>query len=446
MSWSVFRPRNRGKLSRYYSAKIKVPTWSRERVFALKLTQKDVAEEKAREMARDFERESVNLPSLSAPRRAAKTPLADQLTAFLVDVEGRGRSPATVRVYRVVLGRLAKCCRWQTLADINAESFGRWRVGDAVSPKYANNALGYVRTFCTWLVKRRLLVENPFAEVEPVKVRQDRGKRYAPTPDAFKRLLQVAPPHRSTVYLFVVYTGLRRVELNGLTWGDIDLEARTVRVSGTISKNGLTKTLPLRPELVQALHIYRPALAQPFEWVFRGRVPNPKTFRADCERAAIPHLDEYGRRFDFHAMRTTFCTYLAVSQVPLRVASELMRHSETKLTEKTYTDAVHLPLVAAVEALPSFSLAAIEAEDAGQKHTRKAGISPVISGQNGAFSVAPCRELAKSEPVVSVSDCRATASSVPPCGGGENGRAGEIRTHDLLHPMQARYQATLQPE
>jgi hypothetical protein len=30
--------------------------------------------------------------------------------------------------------------------------------------------------------------------------------------------------------------------------------------------------------------------------------------------------------------------------------------------------------------------------------------------------------------------------------GGLNGRAGEIRTHDLLHPMQARYQATLQPE
>jgi len=28
----------------------------------------------------------------------------------------------------------------------------------------------------------------------------------------------------------------------------------------------------------------------------------------------------------------------------------------------------------------------------------------------------------------------------------ENGRAGEIRTHDLLHPMQARYQATLRPE
>lgn len=28
----------------------------------------------------------------------------------------------------------------------------------------------------------------------------------------------------------------------------------------------------------------------------------------------------------------------------------------------------------------------------------------------------------------------------------ENGRAGEIRTHDLLHPMQAFYQAELRPD
>jgi hypothetical protein len=28
----------------------------------------------------------------------------------------------------------------------------------------------------------------------------------------------------------------------------------------------------------------------------------------------------------------------------------------------------------------------------------------------------------------------------------ENGRGGEIRTHDLLYPKQARYQATLRPD
>src|SRR4051812_23464806 len=35
--------------------------------------------------------------------------------------------------------------------------------------------------------------------------------------------------------------------------------------------------------------------------------------------------------------------------------------------------------------------------------------------------------------------------SSPPYYSTKNGRAGEIRTHDLLHPMQARYQTTLQP-
>jgi hypothetical protein len=32
------------------------------------------------------------------------------------------------------------------------------------------------------------------------------------------------------------------------------------------------------------------------------------------------------------------------------------------------------------------------------------------------------------------------------CHGKSNGRGGEIRTHDLLYPKQARYQATLRPE
>ena len=34
----------------------------------------------------------------------------------------------------------------------------------------------------------------------------------------------------------------------------------------------------------------------------------------------------------------------------------------------------------------------------------------------------------------------------PPGGLKKNGRGGEIRTHDLLYPKQARYQATLRPD
>jgi hypothetical protein len=63
--------------------------------------------------------------------------------------------------------------------------------------------------------------------------------------------------------------------------------------------------------------------------------------------------------------------------------------------------------------------------------TIKNGYEQRIPGGNGAAATGRLKEL--------------TARRSKPQRG-ENGRAGEIRTHDLLHPMQARYQATLQPE
>ena len=72
--------------------------------------------------------------------------------------------------------------------------------------------------------------------------------------------------------------------------------------------------------------------------------------------AGIPHLDKRGRRVDLHALRTTFETMLSAAGVPPRVAMELMRHSDLKLTMRIYTDAAQLPLATEVHRLPSFRL------------------------------------------------------------------------------------------
>jgi integrase len=64
-------------------------------------------------------------------------------------------------------------------------------------------------------------------------------------------------------------------------------------------------------------------------------------------------MDASGRRLDFHALRATFCTLLALARVPLNEAMHLMRHSDPKLTMKVYTDAAQLDLSTALSALPS---------------------------------------------------------------------------------------------
>ena len=55
-----------------------------------------------------------------------------------------------------------------------------------------------------------------------------------------------------------------------------------------------------------------------------------------------------------HALRKTFGTHLVLAQVEPRVVMELMRHSDLKLTMKTYMDANQLagPMLTAVARLP----------------------------------------------------------------------------------------------
>lgn len=436
MAWSVFKPSARGRQSRNYSAKIKLEAWPRPRVFALRVQDKSVAQEKARALLNDFERESLGMPSLASARNASKTPLAPHLAAFLADVEGRGRAAGTVRTYRLILGVVCKRCEWSAVADINAHSFTVWRTSPKVSPKYANNALGYARTFCAWLIKRRVLAFNPLAEVEKIRIRQDRGKRYAPTLDQLSRFLSTAPAHRAAVYLFTIYTGLRRAELDGLTWGDveIDSESPSVRVPGSISKNGKTERLPLRPEVVAALKAYRPALWQPFEWVFRGRVPKSRTVRKDIEAAGLSPRDEYGRRFDLHACRTTLCTLCNTSGVAPRVAMQIMRHSELGLTMKTYNDESHTPLAASMAMLPSISLPSSSLGALAEAHTSKSAQTPVFRGQTEALSGPSCHFLASPESFASVSTGH--VSSVVVSSGEELKMVGTERFELTNKPVQ----------
>jgi hypothetical protein len=72
----------------------------------------------------------------------------------------------------------------------------------------------------------------------------------------------------------------------------------------------------------------------------------------DMKKAGITYLDKDGRRLDFHSLRHTYATNLSKAGVPPRVAMEMMRHSDIKLTMKTYTDGTQLPVAEALNKLP----------------------------------------------------------------------------------------------
>ena len=83
-------------------------------------------------------------------------------------------------------------------------------------------------------------------------------------------------------------------------------------------------------------------------------------FGNDLRTAGIPYVDGKGEYADFHALRKTYGTFLMLAGGPEFMRMQLMRHSDVRLTQKSYTDAGMLPIWDAVDALPMFNDAQID--------------------------------------------------------------------------------------
>src|SRR4029079_3783901 len=74
--------------------------------------------------------------------------------------------------------------------------------------------------------------------------------------------------------------------------------------------------------------------------------------RHDLEAAGLPYRDASGRVADFHALRHSYITALAMSKAPVKVIQSLARHSTPSLTLGIYAHVGLYDQTAALDALP----------------------------------------------------------------------------------------------
>jgi len=111
--------------------------------------------------------------------------------------------------------------------------------------------------------------------------------------------------------------------------------------------------IALHPDLVTEMRSHIAKLPAGTATIFDRVMPTMKRFKADLTAAGIEFINAKGYRADFHSLRHTLATNLARAGTAPRVAMEIMRHSDMRLTAKTYTDAGLLPVADAVLKLPS---------------------------------------------------------------------------------------------
>lgn len=251
----------------------------------------------------------------------------------------------------VVLGELTPEHVEQMLAAMAAH---------ALSPATQNRAFRVLSRALKVAVQRGRVSRNVASLVDPPAVRAVRPATPLSAEEA-RAVLEAAAPQRQAVrWTLALALGLRQSEALGLRWSDLDLDAGTLRVERGLHRvagRGLVYEPPKSTRGRRAIVLPEPVIAQlrehfirqkrdreaaGAEWEEHGLViaqcnGRPVDRRGD-HRAWSKLLAEAGvRHVRLHDARHTTATLLLSQGVQARVVSELMGHSQTKITIDTYT-------------------------------------------------------------------------------------------------------------
>jgi len=219
-------------------------------------------------------------------------------------------------------------------------------------------------------VRLGVLIKNPAAQVKPPRPVQREIKILGKDEIGSVLLAAKGTPLYMPV-LVAVTTGLRRGELLGLRWSDLDFKVGTLtvnqsleRINGKIAFKGpKTKTsrrsITLPAVTVHALQEYRAAQAEERLKLGLGRDPRGLVFtRADAEPRDADSLTKAFARLvaatkvtpiTFHGLRHTHISHLLMDGVHLKVVSERAGHANVNITLSVY--AAYIPSMQADAAL-----------------------------------------------------------------------------------------------
>jgi integrase len=129
--------------------------------------------------------------------------------------------------------------------------------------------------------------------------------------------------------LLAMNTGMRRGELFGLLWCDINFSARVLTVNDSVAKSGKTRHIPLSKEAWEVLHKWQQQCGEN-RLVFPGKngerfIHIKKSWGGVLDDAEI--ID-----FRFHDLRHHFASKLVMAGVDLNTVRELLGHADIQIT------------------------------------------------------------------------------------------------------------------
>ena len=241
-------------------------------------------------------------------------------------------------------------------ADLLAD--GRRNGAGGLSPATVERIHATIHKALADAVRWGRLARNPADRADPPK--ESTAEMSVWTPEQLGTFLDSVRTDRLfAAWLMAAMTGMRRGELLGLKWSDLDLEAGAVSVRQirTVAKYRVVtftpktekgrRTIALDPHTVAALRSYRvaqkeervllgPDYSNSDDLVFtkpNGSAIHPERFSAwftqRCRKSGLP-------RVRLHDVRHSYVTALLAEGVPLKVVSQRVGHASPMVTMTIY--------------------------------------------------------------------------------------------------------------
>ena len=314
-------------------------------------------QEVAKKLTNQLKSRQEGLPVVAEQKTLA--PFLDEwlvITKTMVRPRTHQRYEEYVRLHiKPALGRV----RISRLTPQHLQRFYAERLEAGASPTSVQHMHRVLHRALKQAVRWGVASQNVAASVDPP--RRVRGEMKTLSPEETQRFLECARGDRlEALYVLAVTAGLRQGELLGLRWRDLELDKRSLRVTGSLQNLpgvGLTivepKTGRSRRQVVlsgiaiDALRRQRVAQAgerlqlgedwADFDLVFASSVGTP-IHPSNMLRRFRRVLDEAGLdKLRFHDLRHTSATLLLGAGIHPKVVSEMLGHSTTAITLDLYS-------------------------------------------------------------------------------------------------------------
>ena len=298
----------------------------------------------AERQRRELERE------LDAGRRAEGDIVWDDFVEEFLKKHAARKLATTLALYEHCLGAFTKYGMPEKLAKVThavLEDFTDWRLSDGKAVATVNRDLRHLRAALRWAKRRGYLSDVP--DFKELFIREDRKTPVIMPEDDFLTIIRSLrkpdlgirkrSPDWWRVFLYLAYyLGLRRGEIIGLAWGEINFEALEVRVLASTSKARKERVVPMAQELADLLKEWRGKQQQSgpndevLAWPYDSYRQLYEDWHIIMDAAGIPEGEHYVPK----NCRSTCASALIAANVPTVVVKDFLGHASVATTENYY--------------------------------------------------------------------------------------------------------------